>query len=98
VPKHVSMTWAQRFKRVFAIDIERCRRYATDTPGWPKTMKGALTARAEEYHGPLKPFVTKRLDAATVRSVQYRVERSSTQPAPSRRALRKEPAVATELA
>ena len=24
--KHVSMTWAQRLKRVFAIDIERCRR------------------------------------------------------------------------
>jgi Putative transposase len=26
VPKHVSMTWAQRLKRVFAIEIETCRR------------------------------------------------------------------------
>jgi hypothetical protein len=26
VPKHVAMSWAQRLKRVFAIDIERCRR------------------------------------------------------------------------
>jgi hypothetical protein len=26
VPKHVAMTWAQRLKRVFAIDIETCRR------------------------------------------------------------------------
>jgi Putative transposase len=26
VAKHVRMTWAQRLKRVFAIDIERCRR------------------------------------------------------------------------
>jgi prevent-host-death family protein len=25
-PKHVSMTWAQRLKRVFAIEIETCRR------------------------------------------------------------------------
>jgi hypothetical protein len=26
VPKHVAMTWAQRLKRVFAIEIETCRR------------------------------------------------------------------------
>ena len=26
VPKHVSMTWAQRLKRVFGIQIETCRR------------------------------------------------------------------------
>lgn len=26
VPKHASMTWAQRLKRVFAIEIETCRR------------------------------------------------------------------------
>ena len=26
VPEHASMTWMQRLKRVFAIDIERCRR------------------------------------------------------------------------
>jgi hypothetical protein len=26
VPKHVSLTWAQRLKRVFAIEIETCRR------------------------------------------------------------------------
>jgi hypothetical protein len=26
VPKHVSMTWAQRLKRVFAIEAETCRR------------------------------------------------------------------------
>ena len=26
VSKHVSMTWMQRLKRVFAIEIERCRR------------------------------------------------------------------------
>jgi len=26
VPKHVSMTWAQRLKRVFAIEIETCQR------------------------------------------------------------------------
>lgn len=26
VPKHVSMRWAQRLKRVFAIEIETCRR------------------------------------------------------------------------
>jgi hypothetical protein len=26
VPKHVSMTWMQRLKRVFAIEIETCRR------------------------------------------------------------------------
>jgi hypothetical protein len=26
VPKHAAMTWMQRLKRVFAIDIERCRR------------------------------------------------------------------------
>ena len=26
VHRHQSMTWAQRVKRVFAIDIERCRR------------------------------------------------------------------------
>jgi len=26
VPKHAPMTWAQRLKRVFAIDIEICRR------------------------------------------------------------------------
>jgi hypothetical protein len=26
VPKHVAMSWAQRLERVFAIDIERCRR------------------------------------------------------------------------
>ena len=26
VPQHASMTWMQRLKRVFAIDIERCRR------------------------------------------------------------------------
>lgn len=25
-PKHAAMTWMQRLKRVFAIDIERCRR------------------------------------------------------------------------
>ena len=24
--KHVALSWAQRLKRVFAIDIERCRR------------------------------------------------------------------------
>jgi hypothetical protein len=24
-PKHVAMSWAQRLKRVFAIEIERCR-------------------------------------------------------------------------
>jgi hypothetical protein len=26
-PKHVSMTWARRLERVFAIEIERCRRF-----------------------------------------------------------------------
>jgi hypothetical protein len=26
VPKRVAMTWAQRLKRVFAIEIETCRR------------------------------------------------------------------------
>ena len=26
MPKHVSMSWAQRLKRVFAIEIETCRR------------------------------------------------------------------------
>jgi hypothetical protein len=26
IAKHVSMTWMQRLKRVFAIEIERCRR------------------------------------------------------------------------
>ena len=25
VPKHVAMSWMQRLKRVFAIEIERCR-------------------------------------------------------------------------
>ena len=25
VPKHISMSWAQRLKRVFAIEIETCR-------------------------------------------------------------------------
>jgi hypothetical protein len=25
-PKHVAMSWMQRLKRVFAIEIERCRR------------------------------------------------------------------------
>jgi hypothetical protein len=24
IPRHVAMTWAQRLKRVFAIEIERC--------------------------------------------------------------------------
>ena len=40
--KHVAMNWAQRLKRVFAIDIERCRRARLDCgvdrhPGAPRS-------------------------------------------------------------
>jgi hypothetical protein len=42
-PKHVSMSWAQRLKRVFGIEIESCEH--TWTPLYAKRFFSVLTYR-----------------------------------------------------
>ena len=66
VSKHVSMTWAQRLKRVFAIEIDTCRRCggrlrvisSIDDPAVIERILEHLRQRAETEQ-PLPPFVSR---------------------------------------
>lgn len=56
--KHVAMSWAQRLKRVFAIEIERCRRCggrlkviaSIEEPALIERILAHLKLRAEDEH------------------------------------------------
>jgi hypothetical protein len=66
VPKHVSMTWAQRLKRVFAIEIDTCRRCggklrvisSIEDPAVIERILEHLRQRAETEQ-PLPPFASR---------------------------------------
>jgi len=65
--KHVGMTWAQRLKRVFAIDIERCRRCggrlkviaSIEEPALIERILSHLEQRAEEGEPPHSSFASR---------------------------------------
>jgi len=64
--RHVAMSWARRLKRVFAIDIEQCRRCggrleviaSIEEPGLIERILAHLKLRAEEEHTS-SPFASR---------------------------------------
>ena len=65
MPKHVSMSWAQRLKRVFASEIETCRRCGGKLEVIASIEEPALIERIlahlkrqGEYEPPRGPFAS----------------------------------------